>query len=172
MLALSFAGLKAQVYYYVKAGDDPNSSSAQCIVIRWEDSGRNILKIETSVGQIKSSLLNDINYFENIKISKKEGVYDGMSFRYYDFKNSQSNMNIYLCSILVSKGYYSPPITQNGRAFTLPDIYNHYYLALSYDKKSLIDNPDRDEVFTGLGPTKKYYKQVSKSTFEFQGMNF
>ena len=174
LLALSFVGLKAQVYYYVKAGGDPTSSWTECIVIRWENSGKKILQIETSVKGIKSCLLNNTNYFENLKASEDRGhLYSVGNYRYYNFKNSQSNMNIFHSSTLISEGAYFPPVTANGKGIYLEPNYDHFYLAISFDMKNLIKNPEGSEESDGIfSKQKKYYKQVPKSTFEFQGMNF
>ena len=171
MILMTYTNINAQVYYYVKAGSDPKSS-ADCIVLRWEDSGRKVLIFKNMASQIKTCLMEDTNYFENIKISDKWGCINKCGvYRYYNFKNSQSDMNIFISSDLIHKGSYSPPIIVNGKVISkevnFEPIYNHYYFALSYDKENLIDNPIED-----LYNKTKYYKRVPKSTFEFQGMNF
>jgi len=151
---ICFVGVKAQVYYYVKAGDDPNDEYASCYVIRVEQSGRLVWLYGSKIGGnnvavIKSRLMNDPQYYEKLKPSNEIGWYC------YSFKNSQSNMNIYMYTELIGWGDMKSE--------------QHYYMALSYDYKNLIMNPDRGD--KGL-IKKAYYKQVPKSTFEFKGMNF
>lgn len=146
---ICFVGVKAQVYYYVKAGDDPNSENASCYVIRVEQSGRLVWLhgrgIIGGVVAIKSNLLNDPQYYEKLKPSNETG------WDCYSFKNSQSNMNIYMYTEFFGLGGMKHE--------------QHYYMALSYDYKNLIMNPEQ-------GDKGVYYKQVPKSTFEFKGMNF
>lgn len=141
---ICFVGVKAQVYYYVKAGADPNNEYASCCVIRAEQSGRLVWVNQfLSPKDIKSALLNDPQYYEKLKISNNNVWYG------YGFKNSQSNMNIYM--------------------HTCVNVFNvkeYLYMALSYDYKNLIMNPEKGDNH------RTYYKQVPKSTFEFKGMDF
>lgn len=145
---ICFVGVKAQVYYYLPAGADPNSALCYCYVIRVEQSGRQVWVGLLSSRDIKAALLNDSQYYEKLKLA------NGSVWQCYGLKNSQSNMNIYMHTHV-----------DHGLSGLMNNVY-HYYIALSYDYKNLIKNPDLEENL------QTYYKQVPKSTFEFKGMNF